>query len=658
MEKIGNFLKILTIFTLFFISTVYADVKVRSFSDRRELGMGDTIDIIVQVASSESVDATEPNLPDLNDFTVLNTWTSNSTSSKLMQGPNGMEFQTLRQIEYHYTVTPKRAGKLQVPAFQVSVDGKNYNTEPFILNVSKQGSGAAQLPNQNFDDELDEAEKMFNQLLQRQVRPEPAGPQVVPKNPNEAFFVYADIDKKEVYEGEQITANWYLYSRGNILSLDRLKFPDLKGFWKEIVEEVPALTFTQEVLNGVAYRRALLASHALFPIKPGIAVIDEYKIKASVQLPTSQFGVFGFGKPYNYTRSSERIQIKVKPLPTEGRPQDFSGAVGDFEVSAQVEHQELPQNQPFSLKLRFEGQGNAKLIELPPLALPKGIESYDVKSDAKFFKNGRSYKEFDITLIPREPGELKIPEISVSLFNPQTGRYYTKKTGEILLKITGAAAAINSGNSATTIGGVNNPTDKGETSAKAATKLPDLTLPSLNTEFQSNSSILNASSSIKYWILLGAILASSLFLYLKARREILPQKKRSSLQNHFQKRMRNVWKVFKNNNWRETATTMSNTLNSILGQMSGELSSSTDIRNLLEKLPPSIRRDYGVKLQEAVDLFQLISFAPESAVEIYKNRDELKKKISETESLIKKCLSSIQEKDLIEKDPKGELAKA
>jgi len=47
--------------------------------------------------------------------------------------------------------------------------------------------------------------------------------------------VYLDLDKTEVYEGEQVTANWSIYTRGSLESLDRVKFPDLKGFWKEII---------------------------------------------------------------------------------------------------------------------------------------------------------------------------------------------------------------------------------------------------------------------------------------------------------------------------------------------------------------------------------------------------------------------------------------
>ena len=148
-------------------------------------------------------------------------------------------------------------------------------------------------------------------------------------NTNEAFFVHVDIDKTTVFEGEQITAKWYIYARSNIESLDRVKFPDLKGFWKEIIEEVPALQFTSEMVNGIMYKKALLASHALFPIKPGVAVIDEFKIKAKVRSMTQ----FGAGSSREYTKVSKRTEIKVMSLPLEGRTSSFSGAVGSYHVT-------------------------------------------------------------------------------------------------------------------------------------------------------------------------------------------------------------------------------------------------------------------------------------------------------------------------------------
>src|SRR5690606_35963704 len=141
------------------------------------------------------------------------------------------------------------------------------------------------------------------------------------------------------------------------------------------------LNFQQEIVNGIPYKKALLASYALFPLKAGKAVVDSYKAKCTVVTPSN----FGFGRPYQFTKSSKPVDIKVKDIPTEGRPENYSGAVGNFQVRTEVDQKTVPVNQPVTLKLIFEGEGNAKLIDLPALPLPPSLELYDTQADSKFF---------------------------------------------------------------------------------------------------------------------------------------------------------------------------------------------------------------------------------------------------------------------------------
>lgn len=602
-------------------------VKVQAYADRKEMGMGDTLTVTVSVQSTESVEISEPETPDLKGFQIVNSWTSSSTASRLVQGPKGMEFETQKSVDYHYMVTPTQMGLLMVPPFEVRVDGKDYRTPGFQIKVSKEGSGAAQVPQiPGVPDDLDEAEQIFNQLLQRRGGQVPKA-QAVPKNPNEAFFIQLDLDKTEVFEGEQITANWFFYTRGNVMALDRLKFPDLKGFWKEIIEEVPALNFTQEVINGVPYRRALLASHALFPIKPGTSVVDEYKVKATVQLPAGPLGSFGFGQPFSYTRSSDRVKITVKPLPTEGKPQDFSGAVGVFDVQASVDGKEVPLNQPFALKIRFEGEGNAKLIELPSLGLPAGLESYDTKSDARFFKNGRSYKEFEVLVIPREPGEVVIPSISVSLFDPKQARYYTKKTEPITLKVVGEKLAENA------------PTGSGEPlkKSKEASAPARPELPPIITEMDSSSGLMRLQ-----WWHIGLVTALSLLAVgYRARSELMAKEKKATLNELLKNRMKQVEKMLKSGSPREAAVQMNNAIYQILGKIAGEGGGTESLANLLAKCPPSLRHDLGAQIEKSFEHFQFYSFAPEEAIAARKDQMVFGEEVKVAAKLLEKAIEHV-----------------
>lgn len=625
-----------TFLNLFFLmmitaSAALANVNVQATVDRNQMGLGDTLTLSVSITSTESVEVAEPRIPHLNGFELVNTWTSSSTSSKLMPGPSGMQFERVTRQDFNYMLTAQRAGTITIPGFEVIVDGKTHTTKPIAIKVSQQGSGAGQTPPGLPDlDDLDEAEQMFNQLLQRQGISPPAH-RNLPKNPNEAFFIQAEVDKTEVYEGEQIVVNWYIYTRGNLMSLDRLKFPDLKGFWKEIIEEVPALNFTQEVVNGVAYRKALLASHALFPIKPGTAVVDEYKIKAQVQLPSNPFGAFGFGKPYSYQKSSERIKINVKPLPAEGRPDSFSGAVGQFEVKAFIEGNQFPLNQPFSLRVRFEGSGNAKLIELPSLQLPPGLEIYDTKSDSKFFKNGKSYKEFEVLLIPRQEGEMIIPAMNFSLFDPVQKKYITRTTEPITLKITPGTSAQ-----------VLPPASSNAKSSLFSTEEKKKQLPDILLSWDSSARSPLAKHKTWLWsfVYLGILGA----LAWKARREFGWGQKQRDLKVELAKRFKKVSALIEQDKWREAGTEMTNSIYHILGQVSGLGGAATELSKLLDQAPPSLRRELGSDISRLIDLCQVLSFAPEAVVGKLKERNELKKSASEVEATLLKAIQLAENK--------------
>lgn len=627
MTKIGNFL---SYFIFLFSLSTQAAVTAQSTVDRNEMGMGDTLTLTISLSSSESLEVQEPRLQSLDGFELVNAWNSSSTASKLVQGNGGFQFETIRRQDFNYMITPTRTGAITIPSVEVVAGGKQYFTKPITVQVSAEGSGAATPPANlpQMPDE-DESEDVFNQLLQNRNRLNNPAHRTMPKNQNEAFFVQIELDKTDVYEGEQIVANWYIYTRGNILSLDRLKFPDLKGFWKEIIEEVPALNFTQEVINGIPYRKALLASHALFPIKPGTAIVDEYRIKATVQVPTNPFSAFGFGRPYSFTKVSERVKINVKPLPVDGKPNDFSGAVGQFDVRASIEGERFPVNQPFSLKVRFEGSGNAKLIEIPSLNLPKNMEVYDTKSESKFFKNGRSYKQFDVLLIPREEGKVTIPEMTFSLFDPQQKKYIQRKTEAIEINVTANPNAPKLADG-----------DSGALTEEAKAPEKKNVLPGVLLTWNTKAQTMGTRWAV--WGLLYFLIAA--VLGWKAYRDLGQGEKKRNLNSELQKRLKRVHPFVKAGDYKKVGTEMTNLIYSLLGALTGEKGASVEMAQLLDQLPPSLRRELGEDIRKVIDVFQVMSFAPETVVGSLKETSEMAKQVEQAEKVLKRALKLSEDK--------------
>lgn len=621
--------------TLSLLSSARAAFQVTATVDSEQVTMGEQLTLSISVKSNEEVQVSEPRVPNLNGFNLENSFQDSSQSFQLRNQNGSMQYEKVLVVNYNYVLTPVKLGALTIPGFEVVVDGKNFNTSPIKIQVLNPQAKRGQQPQRRggtnglvppIDDPFDDPEDLFNQLLNRKRKLPNVESRQLNINPNEAFFVLADVDKREVYEGEQVLVSWYLYTRGNILGLDRVKFPELKGFWKEIIEEVPALNYTEEIVNGIPYRKALLASHALFPIKPGTSVIDEYKIKAQVQIPTNPMSVFGFGKPYSFNRASERIPITVKPLPVEGRPANFSGAVGQFEVRSQIEEREFPVNQPFSLKIRFEGQGNAKLIELPHLELPPGVEIYDTKSDAKFFKDGRSYKEFEVLIIPRAEGDLKIPALELSLFDPLQKKYVTKATSEYQIKILPNAQ---SASGPTALNPLSVP-KKSDDIPKSAETLPEIVLsPDI-----AQSAMGFGRGFLSIWAWAVVFVAIFLGLGFRARRVLGWGAKNQNLQVDLQKRLKKVDRFIQEDQWRNVGSELANAIAHVLGALSETGGAGQQSEKLIETIPPSIRHELEAPLRRAIERNQILSFAPESVVTQLREKAELLKNRQEVEKLL------------------------
>lgn len=644
LTKIGKFV-FLTMMLFAGGAPVHAasDVEVTSTVDRNQLSPDDTFTLTVTVSSSDDVAVSQPTLPPINDFEILNEWTGQESNTSFVSKNGQMQRKTVQATKYNFLLQPKREGDLEIGGVDVVVDGVSHVTKPIHLKVAQGlggahargggggpggagGGGQIQMP-PGFEDE-DDPDDLFSQLLKRQMglqQQGAGGSRTLPVNPNDAFFVQVETDKTEAYVGEQVLVSFYLYTRGQIRDLDTLKYPSLHGFWKEDIEIATHLNFTNEVVNGLPYKKALLAEFALFPIKEGEAIIDSYTAKCSVALLDDALGAMGFGKAYEYTKSSQPVKVKIKPLPVEGRPADFSGAVGQFQVTSAVDDKNIVSNQPFTYKIRFEGRGNAKLIELPPFTPPDGIEQYDVQKDAKFFQTGTSYKDFSVQLIPRREGDFTIPPLSVSIFDPVQKKYVQKTTEAVRVIVA-------KGSTAPADDQMMKPGAPG--AAAAAAKKADQP-PELMVELRRPVELTRAESAIGFPVLMLLIFGT---LGWKAKGELGWGAKKADLQRRLRARLRRVDARVSAGDWRGVGVEMTNAVYFVLGEISGEGGANTELDKLLKKAPPSVRRELAGPLAKQMDIFQVLSFAPDSVVGDLKNPDRLRAVVNDMAALMEKAV--------------------
>ena len=265
--------------------------------------------------------------------------------------------------------------------------------------------------------------------------------------------IYLDmaVSKREVYVGEPIVATVKLYTTANISGINDVSYPAFTGFLKTELETPKLTSLTNEVVNGVSYGTGVIQKFLLYPQVSGDLVIDPASATILRQQRISSGGGSGFGSIFDdffgsvfddffgsfqsvpVNVSSKAVTIKVKPLPSNNKPSDFSGIVGRVNMSSSIDKDTVNVNDAVTLKITLSGSGNIRLASNPNLSLSPDIEVFDPKisDNLKSDANGTTgTRVFEYLLIPRHYGDYVIPSVSYSYFNPSTGEYETMSTNE------------------------------------------------------------------------------------------------------------------------------------------------------------------------------------------------------------------------------------
>ncbi|MGE3975288.1 MAG: BatD family protein [Bdellovibrionales bacterium] len=613
--------KIVFYILFLFSFAAYAEPKVVATVDQNEVGLGDSFTLTISVNSDSTMSIGDHRLPQLDGLDLISQFPMRESRSVYNNG----KFEYLQTQKYNYVFQTNKMGTIVIPPVEMVVNNKAYKTSAITVTVKDPGSVRAKpqkrarpqptFPDEEGEDPLDEAEAMFNQLLQRHGINQPRGAQ--PNiNPNDAFFLQLEVDKNEAYVGEQVTASWYIYTRNQIQNIDTLKYPNLKSFLKEDIEIATKLDFQEEVVNGIPYRKALLVSYALFPMREGVAVVDSYKARCTVLMGNSIFG----GNSYTFSKASQEAKIKVKAVPATQRPSDYAGGVGQFTMKSSVDSINVSVNQPFPLRIRLEGRGNAKSIDLPTLNLPPTLEEYSRRDESKYNRDGTSYKEFEILLIPRQAGTVEIPALNMSFFDPRSGRFYKETTSKIALQ-------VGAGKGGATPSAVN-------PSAREAAPQPANQLPNPIVVWESYS-----PSQFQTLIWVVVYLLVFIFLGWRARVELKLGQKKRSLLYRMSKRFKVVRAKVEAGDWRGVGTEGLNTTYFVLGELAGETGgSSNELEKMWSKIASSVRREFESPLRQEITNFETLSFAPEHVVGSLKEKSQMTTHVNALESLLKKLV--------------------
>ena len=310
---------------------------------------------------------------------------------------------------YSYFLKPLKKGKLKINQASIEIDGEIYKSlqiEVLITDSVKQPS--------------DSVTQYYN---------------------DDDIELRALISKGSPYLNEPITVVYKLYYKApiNISDARETETPKFKDFWSQIIK-IPQLNVKREIYKGQNYNVVEWRKVVLYPQKVGELEISPLSLNLVLDVPTDKRDFFG---NVIYDQTSQIIstgmrRIIVKDLPQLGKPDSFSGAVGNFEFDVILNKNSLRATESFQAELKVKGKGNLKLFDLPDILVPNSMELFEPEREELISTNlsgmSGSVSKF-FTIIPRFQGNFPIEEVEFSYFDPNTEKYKVVKSPRLTIDV-------------------------------------------------------------------------------------------------------------------------------------------------------------------------------------------------------------------------------
>ncbi len=395
-----------------FCPATRAETKATATLSQTTMAPGDAIALTIEVSGVQQLNPPEAVSAEGLDIR----YTSHQQRTQITNG------RVDRSVKLTYTVLGNTAGAFVIPAIEIKTDAGMLKTDPLQLRVEAPAPGAQR----------------------------PAG-----ENP--VAFGEIEVPRKTVYVGESVPVTVRL-------------FVDKRIRWR--IEEMPVLEgegFTkvkfprprEDVLRKdgrdydvLSFRTTISPSKAgkvvLGPMElPFVASIPRAK-KARPRTPFDLFDDGFFDEPFGVFGQMERrkvtaepVELDVKPLPAAGRPADFSGAVGKFQLSVEGNPKQVKVGDPVTLKMQVSGSGNFDRVNAPELVDRKGWHPYEPSSNFipgdELSTSGT--KTFEMAVVPEET-KTRMPQVRFSYFDAEAEKYVMLTSDPAPLKVEGGALPL------------------------------------------------------------------------------------------------------------------------------------------------------------------------------------------------------------------------
>jgi len=391
-------------FLLMLSSAGFAQVQFEAEVSKKKLGVNERL----RVDFKMNKDGDNFRAPSFSGFTVVG-GPNQAVSNSYINGKRTYS------KTYSFFLEPTSRGKFTIGQAEITVDGDIYKTSPIQVEVTAAVDTPTDGNNMDF---------------------------VASEN----LHLVAEVSNTNPFLNEALTVVYKLYvsPRISVSNWREMDSPVFRDFWSQNID-IKQLKIETGEFQGEPYRYVVLRKTILYPQKTGELDIEPLTLSVSVDVPSERRDIFGgrLYKTIDKTVAAGKRTINVKPLPNEGKPSDFTGAVGRFDFKVIPGNTELAATESTTVKVQVNGNGNLKLFELPQLDVPATLEKYDPErtENVRTDLNGTQGTITDnYTIVPTRQGEFTIPALSFSYFDVNSRTYKTISSKEFSLEVERAPA--------------------------------------------------------------------------------------------------------------------------------------------------------------------------------------------------------------------------
>jgi len=311
-----------------------------------------------------------------------------SGSSRNFQFVNG---KTWSGTVLNFTIYGEKKGEYKIPPFILEADGEKVSSREVTLIVRESNSG---------------------------------------RNGDGPLRGDVSLSSETVYAGEPFIMRYFLYENAdNPFQIEGFsEQPHVKGF----------------VMKGLDERvddpgKIYAGSFCLVPVEKGVHQIGGGAVEVAVEMARGFFSMSGRKRivfPYK--------KINVIPIPVNGKPENFTGDVGEFKIEVKIPSGEFKIYEEIKIPVKISGRGNLLTLSKPRIGNDQGIKTIVEEGDQTLSvsEGGLSgEKNFQITVIPQKDGDINAGPVFIEYFNPYKKIYEKAESAPISFTVQKGAGS-------------------------------------------------------------------------------------------------------------------------------------------------------------------------------------------------------------------------